>query len=405
MSNGSDEDGEDMVVGRTNRAQSGTELLVSQDQLGGGNDFILRVRNEVAISRVGGIRAEAGLFGVIGSATGGEFGGTGLIGTGATGVEGRGGTGVRGLGKVVGVFARGINGVIAEGTTVGLSAHGISSQTGIGLAEIGVHGIGKNGVVGEGRGANEAPPSATEADGKGVIGIGRTGVEGRGTLAGVTGVGNSVGVEGENLADFGIGVLGTGNGPQGIGVAGASNTGVGVLARGNQSSVTALFAEHTDAGGHAGFFKGRVLIHGLLVVVGPKSAAVPHPDGSHRLLYCMESPESWFEDFGEGQLVDGNAEVRLDPDFAALVDVDEYHVFITPYGESKGLFVPKRYATGFRVCEQQGGTSNVSFAYRVVAKRKDILADRLATVTLPDIPSQAAGGTDGSPTNVPSYSA
>jgi hypothetical protein len=35
-----------------------------------------------------------------------------------------------------------------------------------------------------------------------------------------------------------------------------------------------------------------------LLVSGTKSAAVPFPDGSQRALYCMESPELWFEDFG-----------------------------------------------------------------------------------------------------------
>jgi hypothetical protein len=119
------------------------------------------------------------------------------------------------------------------------------------------------------------------------------------------------------------------------------------------------------------------------VFAGTKSAAVPHPDGSHRLLYCVESPESWFEDFGEGQLMHGKVDVRLDPDFAALVQVDRYHVFITPYGESNGLFVAERNAAGFRVCEQQGGDSNAGFAYRVVAKRKDIAADRLARIDPP----------------------
>lgn len=51
------------------------------------------------------------------------------------------------------------------------------------------------------------------------------------------------------------------------------------------------------------------------------------------------------------------------------------------------MFVAERYATGFRVCEQQGGASTVSFAYRVVAKRKDVVADRLAKVTLPKVSS------------------
>ena len=102
----------------------------------------------------------------------------------------------------------------------------------------------------------------------------------------------------------------------------------------------------------------------------------------------MESPESWFEDFGEAHLVDGKAEVRLEPGFAALVEVIGYHVFLTPYGDSKGMYVTERSATGFRVREQQGGTSAVRFAYRVVAKRKDIVAERLARVTLPDVSSE-----------------
>jgi hypothetical protein len=154
--------------------------------------------------------------------------------------------------------------------------------------------------------------------------------------------------------------------------------GIGVRADTTNGGI-ALLADAGDPNdrGIAGAFFGDLLVFGL------KSAAVPHPDGSHRLLYCVESPESWFEDFGEAQLVYGKVEVRLDPDFAALVEVDGYHVFITPYGESKGLFVAERYATGFRVCEQQGGTNNVSFAYRVVAKRKDIVADRLAKMMRP----------------------
>ena len=166
-----------------------------------------------------------------------------------------------------------------------------------------------------------------------------------------------------------------------------ANSGVGVA--GLSTSATGVFGSSQT--GLAGHFKGAVTIEGDLTIIGgAKSAAVPHPDGSHRQLYCLESPESWFEDFGEAQLVDGKVEVRLESVFAGLVDVKGYHVFLTPYGESNGLFVAKRTATGFRVCEQRGGTSNVSLAYRVVAKRKDIVAKRLRTVTLPDITGESA---------------
>lgn len=396
MSNGSDEDGEDLVVGRTNRAQSGTELLFSQAESGDGNDFIFRVRNEVATARIGAIRAQSGRFGVIGDAAGGEGGGTGLMGRGLIGVEGQGDdAGVKGFGGQRGVLGQGPVGVKGQGLTFGILGDGIENDQGILVAPVagvagngvtGVVGTGKNGVQGVSDASNELPPPTTEAFGNGVIGKGRTGVQGLGTFVGVKGIGNSIGVDGENVADFGIGVLGTGSGLQGIGVAGASNEGVGVLARGNLLTSIALFAHHGQ-GGLAGFFVGQMLVQGGLTVVGSKSAAVPHPDGSHRLLYCVESPESWFEDFGEEQLVDGKAEVRLDPDFVAVIKSNRYHVFVTPYGNSNGLYVTHRNSKGFRVREQNDGKGNVTFSYRVVAKRKGIKAERFAKVTLPEHPT------------------
>ena len=188
---------------------------------------------------------------------------------------------------------------------------------------------------------------------------------------GVVGVANfGAGVPTDQITDQGIAVIGLGN--SGFGAAGLSTSGTGIFG----SSKTGLAAH----------FKGPVMIEGDVTIVGgTKSAAVPHPDGSHRQLYCIESPESWFEDFGEARLVNGKAEVRFDRGFAALVKLKGYHVFLTPYGDCKGMFVAKRAATGFRVCEQQGGSSNVRFAYRVVAKRKDVVAQRLAKVTLPKV--------------------
>src|SRR5215207_3856366 len=70
------------------------------------------------------------------------------------------------------------------------------------------------------------------------------------------------------------------------------------------------------AGAYAGAFYGPLVVSGNFTVVGgAKSAAVPHPDGSHRRLYCVESPESWFEDFGSAKLICGEAVVALDRDF------------------------------------------------------------------------------------------
>ena len=95
----------------------------------------------------------------------------------------------------------------------------------------------------------------------------------------------------------------------------------------------------------------------------------------------MESPESWFEDFGEASLDHGRLRVSLDADFASAIDTGKYHVFLTPYGDSNGLYVSHRDRLGFEVREHQGGTNNITFSYRVVAKRKDIAGERLAHVT------------------------
>jgi hypothetical protein len=222
-----------------------------------------------------------------------------------------------------------------------------------------------------------SPPS-------GVLGVNDKSVGVMGSSVEVIGVwGNTAkGIAVVGTTDFGAGLPTDQITDQGIGVIGLTNSGVGVA--GMATSGTGVFG--SSATGLAGHFKGPVTIEGDLTIVGgAKSAAVPHPDGSHRQLYCIESPESWFEDFGEARLVDGKAEVRLEPGFAALIKLKNYQVFLTPYGDCKGMFVTKRAATGFRVTEQQGGSSNVRFAYRVVAKRKDVVARRLAIVTVPDV--------------------
>jgi hypothetical protein len=132
---------------------------------------------------------------------------------------------------------------------------------------------------------------------------------------------------------------------------------------------------------HAGWFNGNVAVNGNVDVqvrlavydltAHTKNAIVPFPDGSKRLLHCMESPEHWFEDFGSARLTRGRATVKLDADFAKVVTLNGYRVFLTPEGDCHGLYVRKR-GSSFEVRELQGGTSNVGFSYRIVAKRKDI---------------------------------
>ena len=70
---------------------------------------------------------------------------------------------------------------------------------------------------------------------------------------------------------------------------------------------------------YAGPLNGNVTISGDLTVRGKKSAVVSFPYGSHRLMYWVESLESWFEDFGFAEFVNGEAHVALDPCFRSVI--------------------------------------------------------------------------------------
>jgi len=98
--------------------------------------------------------------------------------------------------------------------------------------------------------------------------------------------------------------------------------------------------------------------------------------------YAMQSPENWMEDFGSGELQRGVAVVQIDPAFADTITADaSYHVFLTPNGDSEALYVINKTATSFEVRESKGGTSSLSFDYRIVGKRRGYEAQRLTDVT------------------------
>jgi hypothetical protein len=138
--------------------------------------------------------------------------------------------------------------------------------------------------------------------------------------------------------------------------------------------------------GYAGQFIGNLFVTGQ-IFAGIKDAIVPFPDGSQRVLHCMESPEHWFEDFGSARLKRGRATVKLDADFAKVVMLGDYRVFLTPEGDCKGLYVQSKRGASFEVRELQGGDSSIAFSYRIVAKRKDIKRHtRFAKIETPVIP-------------------
>ena len=163
------------------------------------------------------------------------------------------------------------------------------------------------------------------------------------------------------------GALGTAD--QHPGVIGTSNALMGVY--GFSTNNAGVVGETANPKSFAGYFAGNVIVTGTLNA-GVKNAIVPFPDGSKRVLHCMESPEHWFEDFGSARLTRGKATVKLDADFAKVVKLNDYRVFLTPEGDCHGLYVRGKTAKSFEVRELQRGTHSIGFSYRIVGKRKDI---------------------------------
>jgi hypothetical protein len=68
-------------------------------------------------------------------------------------------------------------------------------------------------------------------------------------------------------------------------------------------------------------------------------------------------------------MVGGTTHVDIDPAFARMMDLHSmYLVFLTPLGDSRGLYVRRRTASGFDVAEDDGGKSTLDFDYRLVAR-------------------------------------
>jgi hypothetical protein len=122
---------------------------------------------------------------------------------------------------------------------------------------------------------------------------------------------------------------------------------------------------------------------GSLTCTGQVKSVVATGRGSRQVeIYAVHSAENWIEDYGSGQLNHGGATIALDPAFAETVNTGvEYHVFLTPGGDCKGLYVTNKTPAGFEVHELGGGTTSIPFDYKIVAKRNGFESQRLVDVT------------------------
>ncbi|MCA1669235.1 MAG: hypothetical protein LC793_17950 [Thermomicrobia bacterium] len=287
--------------------------------------------------------------------------------------------------------------IIARGKGDGDGVVG-TSDSGPGVAGTSSSSYGVFGHSVSGKGVAGSSSSNSGVDGGSGSGYGVYGNSS--SNAGVFGFSSSnTGVYGNSGS--GTGVVGYSNGSHGVygttygtglvaGLYGTSSTAYGIIGNTTASGysgltaitgtagVAALAATATVSSAFAAYFSGFTYVQGNFAVSGNKSAAVMHPDGTRRLFYCTEAPEAWFEDYGKATLVNGKAEVSLDPEFALFIETGDYHVFLTSHDPaSRGLALATVRPDGFTVQEHAGGASNGTFSYRVVAKRKDNPGKRL----------------------------
>ncbi|HET7208092.1 MAG TPA: hypothetical protein VFI95_16055 [Terriglobales bacterium] len=289
--------------------------------------------------------AETGLRisskGIIGFATGQTFPGTGTVSSVATG-----------LGLTGGTITK--TGTISIDTTV------------VPQLKVSNFFVGQQNIIGD-------------LSVNGLIGS-QTGVSTNGQI-----VGPSAQLAGANNGVPTLQVSNTGTTGMGLTVSSSNDTGLLVSTGGSLAGVFSVSSSSsipltTETNGAVGC---TIDGSGNLLCTGSKSAVVPVANGTRKVaLYAIEGPENWFEDAGSGKLTNGAAIVHLEPIFAETINtMMEYHVFLTPNGDCKGLYVTNKGPAGFEVHELGGGASNIGFDYRIMAKRKGFENIRLADRT------------------------
>jgi hypothetical protein len=94
------------------------------------------------------------------------------------------------------------------------------------------------------------------------------------------------------------------------------------------------------------------------------------------------STRATIEDTGTARLENGAGAVRFDSALARSIDTRQgYQVFLTPDGDTRGLYVAAKYDAGFIVRETEHGRSSIYFDYRVVAHPVGSNSERLPAVT------------------------
>jgi len=123
---------------------------------------------------------------------------------------------------------------------------------------------------------------------------------------------------------------------------------------------------------------GNETLSGHITTAGGTLDRVREPSGGTVDTYGARQTVPTIEDFGQGQIVNGQGYVQIDAAFGSTVDFRRpYLVFLTPDGDTNGLYIAGKTSQGFTVRETRGGRSTIAFDYRIVAKPIDENGARL----------------------------
>jgi len=170
-------------------------------------------------------------------------------------------------------------------------------------------------------------------------------------------------------------------------------TGVFGWASGTTGTNYGVYGQTSSPSGYGVYYNGG------LAGTGTKSAIVETNDYGWRHLYAVESPQNWFEDFGQATLTAGEVVVAIEPIFAQTVNLDKtYHIFLTPRGDC-GLYVAEHTESSFTVRGLNGATCDITFDYRIIAPRRDYEDLRLKPA---QDPQEMAASMPPAPPDLPS---
>jgi hypothetical protein len=295
--------------------------------------------------------------------------------------------GVAGEDASASTFNSGVWGISGSGTgvtAVSSSGNAIDaiSTSGVGLAA--------QSSMADGIYSFTTNPSATDKIGRAAVSGHDSSTDGGSLNFGVAGFSTSgVGIYGRSTNYIGAQIVGGANSNASLSLSGVS-VAFGELIDACADSVPCEYTSSDLAfqlfsDGGANFLNtdgDLVSISGPLTVggrcTGCASITANTSSGTRVGTYAPRVSVPTVDDVGEGRLVHGLANVAIDPSFGAIMDrTRTYLVFITPEGDCNGLYVADRTASGFSVRELRGGSSTISFAYRIVAKPFDTDAARL----------------------------